>query len=428
MSVGVAGRPAAGTASEVSVALCASLDDLYAPPARRAIAVLLEPWLTRQVATPFGLLHRPALAAKLENSGADLQQALQKVAVPAALRGSGSVHEVIRGLHKVCDAAFGRLQRLRGANAPVAVSRETFAAISAEAAAAPDPAFALGCAVAATLGEAEGWTAKLELILDLADAAPGEDHGKLAMHVLEQPLGELFALPAAERELLGEPPDLGDTLAMLLQLAQADIFAAVSKVHPALANAAPEPSRALQRLAAAFARGQFATTRRALIRRILAAFGSGARLRPSDPQAEMELLRLLAVVLTAGAGALAPADDVREAVVNRSKILLGPSFLEALLAPAGDPFAETSTLLQVLENVAGDANRRRAVKLLENSFGTRRLRRAIEETKWPEPCAKALLNFRHRLVRAGAGVAGVDKLLEEFDALDALVRKPRSGR
>ena len=55
------------------------------------------------------------------------------------------------------------------------------------------------------------------------------------------------------------------------------------------------------------------------------------RLRPSSPKDEIELLRALGMALTAASGQLLPLDDVQEAFVARSRMLVTAEFVEALL-------------------------------------------------------------------------------------------------
>jgi hypothetical protein len=398
--------------------LCAKAEDLYTPAASRAIEAHLEGWLTRHLATPFELLHRPDLALKLEASGSDLQQAVQKVAVPAAVAGAGSVHEVIRGLHRAIDQGLSRLQRAKRerAIAPLTPDRLGQAGPLSE----PEERFAFGLELAAALAGAEIWAEKLDKLLDLAEAAAAlGDEAKAALGVLEQPLRSLLALPASRTALFGEGLELGCLLLAQLALAEGAAFEAVARVSPAMAANARPLHPTLTRLAANLSRGVFPGLRRQLGRETLAAFAGRRRLRPAEPAAEIDTLRLLATTLTAAAGPDLPEDDVREAIVARSRLLVEPDFLGALIGAAPDPFVEFGALVLVLENVAGDANRRRAVRLLHDTLATRRLLRALSETPAREAALRGLAQMRQRVARAGAQVAGLEAVLETLDQLQA---------
>src|SRR5205085_4579371 len=165
----------------------------------------------------------------------------------------------------VCGRAMDRLQRLRGASAPVAATPQSFGALLAALPDGPDARFALGCAVAAAMAGATTWTGKLETILELAASG-----GAACDEALEPALGDLIRFPAAQRELLGGEFDLGGRIVGRLRLTHAATFAAVARVHPALAVEAAGPAAA--KLAEAFGAGRFPGARRALAKQALAAF------------------------------------------------------------------------------------------------------------------------------------------------------------
>lgn len=410
------GRTAAGPAVEERAPLCADPEDAYRPAGRDLIATVLGPWLNRNLATPFELLHRPDLAEKLERSGVELQHAIQKVAVPAALARGVSVHEIVRDLQRLTDRVMGRLQTdRRGGRLPVAAVGN-FADRCASLVDAPDGAYLLGCGLASALAPAETWEAKLGLLLDIAGVAPADEAMRSFAHsVIEALLQELLRSPGAINEMLGPDLELGQSVLGFTAIAHGEAVGMVIQAYPALAPRQPTLSAGAQRLAAAIDAGWFEATRVALSEQILEMFKRRRRLSPDDAQGELDLLRMLAVCLTAAGGGFMPAEDVRAAVVERSRLLVEPTFLTALLSGVDSPAAEFSAVIGVLENVAGDANRRRAVRWLENTLSTRGL-----EDRWegdPEARLAELAGFHRRIARAGAEVAGVQQVLESLGEL-----------
>lgn len=340
--------------------LCAEPAELYRVPARALIGTVLDSWLTRHLATPYELLHNPELVASLERSGLEVQHAIQKIAVPAALARGVKVHDIVRQLQRLTDQAIARLQTdLKNGVLPRFTS-DGFAAACADLADHDDAPYRLGAGIAALTGQAPSWSAKIDLLLDLADAAPQEDPARTqALAILEQPLREILRSKAARAELLGGAPDLGAALLALTALAHGPALEAVIQVQPGLAAQRPA-------LPAPAARQEVSYL-------ILHDFGSRRRLRAEDGVGEIECFRMLAVGLTAASGGFMPADDVRAAVVERSRLMVDQHLLDVLLADASSPAAQLATLASVLENVAGDANRRRALQVLEGALATRRL-------------------------------------------------------
>jgi hypothetical protein len=415
------GRAVAEPAPQGRASLCADPAELYQSAARDLIATVLAPWLARNQVTPFELLHRPDLAEKLERSGVDMQHAIQKVAVPAALARNVGVHEMVRDLQRVTDRAMGRLMTERKAGRLPTASPEGFADLCAALADDPDRAFRLRAGVAAALAPADTWEAKLDRLLDLFAGAPADGQDRaLALSAIEPPLQELLRAPAAIVELIGADRELGETILGLTAIAHGEAVALVRQAHPALAQRLTTLSPAASRLARAFDAGEFRAIRQALSDQILQLYKSRRRLIPDDAAGELELLRTIAACLTAAGGAFMPTDDVRAAVVERSRLLVEPAFLTDLLGDAPSPPAELAAVISMLENVVGDANRRRAMRWIESTFATRRL-----EDRWdaePEAKLEELARLYHRIERAGAGVTGVEGVLESIGQLGGRIQ------
>ncbi|KAK0338610.1 hypothetical protein LTR94_037920, partial [Friedmanniomyces endolithicus] len=62
---------------------------------------------------------------------------------------------------------------------------------------------------------------------------------------------------------------------------------------------------------------------------VLRELSSARRLRPNDPQGEIDILRVLAMTLTAASRRLLSLDEVQAAFVERSKSLITADFVAA---------------------------------------------------------------------------------------------------
>ena len=326
-------RPKGKMDLEEKAPLCVSPADLYTIHARDRIARLLEDWLNRQKATPFELLHRPDLIERLEASGTELQHAVQKIAVPEAQSSGGNVHEIIRRFQSLIQKAIDRVlgDAKRGQFAKLATAAD-FAPACTRLAEHPDRLYLLGGGVAAFVGSAKDWGEKVARLLDLADAAPGDGPARaLALQVVELPLGEILKSRVGLAELLGKDLDFGASLGALVRLTAGQTVDALSGADPNIERLMPPLTGPAQRLGVWLSGPSFEGARLALGQRILHELAARRRLRPSDPRDEISILRALAMCLTAAAGALLPLDDVREAFIERSKMLVAADFVDAYL-------------------------------------------------------------------------------------------------
>ncbi|HKR87419.1 MAG TPA: hypothetical protein VJS38_04540 [Phenylobacterium sp.] len=350
--------------------LCVQPKDLYTLHARERIGRLLEDWLERKRATPFELLHRPDLVEALEASGGDLQHAVQKISVPEAADRGFSVHELIRTYNGLIERTIERLMKDWRRGALIDLKRESFAAAAERALKDPDPCYLLGSGVAGAIASSRTWSEKVGRLLDLAGAAPASGPARtLAMSVLEQPLAEILGVKPGLEDLIGRGLDLGGELAALTRLAVGGAVELLVKHDPRLAKVMPVLSGEAERLGGWLSEDAFEEVRTGLGKRILRELNGPRRLRPHDAVAEIDMLRGLAMSLTAGAGRLLPLEDVQAAFSTRSKMLVTGDFVDAYLGKGRTACEEAQALLVLGENVIGAANKRQASRWIAGVVG-----------------------------------------------------------
>lgn len=361
--------------------LCVTPQDLYTLHARDRIGRLLETWLERQGATPFELLHRADLVEALEASGTDLQHAIQKVAIPEAEARGMTVHELMRTFQGLVERAIDRLLKdFRRGGLPN-LDKEGFAAAAERVSHEPERAYLLGAGVAASIAPARNWSEKVSRLLDLAEAAPvtGPPRG-LALQTVEQPLAEILGSRAGLTDILGRDLDLGGRLAAMTRLAAPQAVEALMRVEPSVAKIMPELTPAAARLSRWMGADGFETVRTALAKRVVKELNGPRRLRPGDAAGEIEVMRGLAMALTAAAGALLPLDDVQAAFVTRSKTLVTGDFVEAYLGRERTAKEEAEALMWLVENVIGAANKRQAARYLAAGINALRFEREFRQS------------------------------------------------
>lgn len=352
---------------------CVAPPDFYSVHSRERIGQALEPWLARVGVTPFELLHRPDLAEKLEASDEVLQHAIQKVAVPEALARGGATHALIRAFQSLADRTIARLIQDHRKGVLVNLAREPFVAACERLAGNPQGAYLLGAGVAGALAREKTWSAKVERLLDLAEAAPPEGLArKLALFVVQQPLAEILGARPGIEDLLGRGLDPGAELCALTRLVAPEAVELLAGRDPTVAKLVPEIGPAAARLGRWMGAEHFGELRTAVGKRILRELNGPRRLRPDDAAGEIGVLRVLAMTLTAAAGSLLPLEDVQAAFSTRSKMLVTGDFVDAYLGRNRTAFDEAQALVWLAENVIGAANKRQATRWLGGVIGALR--------------------------------------------------------
>lgn len=408
--------------------LCVAPDDLYHAHSRERIGRLLEDWLERQRATPFELLHRPGLVERLEASGVEFQHAIQKIALPEAHARGVSVHEMVRTFQSLAERSIERLMKDERKGLLPNLQKEAFGAVAERLQGVPERAYLLGAGVAGMLAEASSWTDKVARLLDLADAAPPAGPPRaLALFVIEQPLAEILGSSAALDDIIGRDLDLGSRLAAMTRMSAIEAVGALMRGDKRLRELMPPLSDTGERLAHWLAKEDFEHVRRALARRVLRELNGPRRLRPESAEAEIEVLRALAMALTAASGTLVPVEEVVSAFTNRSRMLVTSDFVESYLGAGRTPAQEAQALIWLVENVIGAANKREACRWLAALVGSLKFEKEVRQgPDSPAVRMSALAGLQRDIARAGLAPEDYGpvqaKLGELGGILDAEVR------
>lgn len=400
--LGQAEAPAKAKPQAEAQPLCVTPQDLYTLHARERIGRLLEGWLERNNATPFELLHRPDLVEKLEASGVDLQHAIQKIAIPEAHARSMSVHELMRVFHALIERAVERLLKDARKGVLPNLDKEGFAAAASRIVGEPERGYLLGAGVAASIAPAKTWSDKVDRLMDLADSAPGDGPARaLALSTIQQPLAEILEAKPGITDILGKGQDLGGSLAAMTRLAAYEAVEAIIKVEPSVAKVMPELSPMATRLAKWLSGEHFQAIRGAIGRRLLRELMGPRRLCPGDAAREIDVLRGLAMSMTAAAGKLMPLEEVQSAFTARSKMLVTGDFVEAYLGQGMSAREEIEALIWLTENVIGAANKRQAGGWMKALAGSLRFEKEMANGENPGAALAQLAQLHRAVARCG---------------------------
>ncbi|MEN5363414.1 hypothetical protein [Brevundimonas intermedia] len=380
---------------------CSGPAELYSPHARALIGRVLEDWLRREGVTAFELLHRADVAERLEAAGVELQHAIQKVAVPESQATGQDVHGVVRHYQKLVEQAMARLRKAGRDGMFPSLNDRSIADLAHRLAGASDRAFSMGGVVAGALKDRRGARERLGALMDLMDAAPTDGPPRaLVLVAVEQIVAEMLAVRTNLTEILGPSLDQGANLAAVVRMVAPAEMDSLLRMDPRLALMMPQIDGPAARLGVHLAAGEFPLLAASLARLVTRELTSQRRLRPADPVGEIDILRLLAMALTASAGRLLTLEEVQTAFVERSKSLVTADFVGAYVNPCPTVLAEAEQLTRLCENVTGGANKRAAARWLSACIGSLRFETEVRHSTPGGPSASQKLATLARLQRA----------------------------
>ncbi|MFN4068483.1 MAG: hypothetical protein ACK4IW_03595 [Brevundimonas aurantiaca] len=380
---------------------CSSPKELYAPHARALIGRVLEDWLKRHGVTAFELLHRPDLAERLDASGVELQHAVQKVAVPESQASGQDLHGMVRHYQRLADATISQLMKAGRSGQFPSLDDLSIADVAHRLSGSADRAFIMGGVAAQALADRQGARARLDRLMDLMDGAPTEGPPRaLVASVVEQIATEMLATRSNLADILGPSLDLGASLAALVRMVAPKEVERLIAVDPRMGLLTPTVDGPAARLGSRIAAGDFPRLSAALARFITRELSSSRRLRPSDPAGEIDILRTLAMALTAASGRLLTLEEVQNAFVDRSRSLVTPDFVASYVQSCATVLAEAEHLTRLCENVTGAANKRAAARWLSGCVKSVRLEAELRQSTPGGPNASQKLLTLARLQRS----------------------------
>ncbi len=403
--------------------ICTAPQDLYTAIAREKIGRLLEEWLKRNAVTPFELLHRPDLAEKLEATGNELQHVVQKLAVPESQDTGQDLHELMRRWRTLIDKTTTRLITDGRKNVFPDIVPSGWLSTIDKLNGHADKAYILGGAVAKLLSKDNRPAIKLEKLLLFATVLADHLEGReWAMSVLEAPVVEIFASRSSLSDVLGQEADLGTSLAVLTRMAAGHEVELVARIDASVARVIPPLKDVLAGYHNLITRGCFHTLAVNISKRMMQELKGPRRLKPGDPEAEIEILRALAMCLTAAGKEEAQRDDVKEAFTERSKMLVSSDFVGSLTQNCKSPTEEADKLIWLCENVAGAANKRQAARWLVSAITSLKFEREIRDSNKPAPQRlQHLAQMQKKVLKAQLGDTDCNEISAKLGQIGAQI-------
>ncbi|WP_299175343.1 hypothetical protein [uncultured Brevundimonas sp.] len=380
---------------------CSAPPELYTAHSRALIGRVLEDWLKRQGVTAFELLHRPDLAERLDASGVELQHAVQKVAVPESQANGQDLHSVVRHYQRLAEDAVARLLKAGRSGAFPSLENQSIADLAHRLSGTPDRAFIMGGVIAQGLADRRGTRERLDGLMDLIEAAPSDGPPRaLVMTTVEQIAAEMLATRSNLAEILGPSLDHGASLAAIVRMVAPREVEKLISIDPKMALMTPTVEGPAARLGRHLSAGAFPVLSASLAKMVTRELAIPRRLRPTDPVGEIDILRTLAMALTAAAGRLLTLEEVQNAFVERSKSLVTPDFVGNYVQHCPNVLSEAEHLTRLCENVTGGANKRAAARWLSGCVTSLRLENEMRQTQPGGPSVSQKLLVLARLQRS----------------------------
>ncbi|MFN6983066.1 MAG: hypothetical protein ACK4NU_14195, partial [Brevundimonas sp.] len=255
--------------------------------------------------------------------------------------------------------------------------------------------------IAQALADRKGARERLDGLMDMVDAAPPAGPARaLVVVAVEQIAAEMLAVRANLAEILGPSLDHGASLAAVVRMVAPREVERLIGLDPRMALMTPVVEGPAARLGARLAGGEFPLLSASLARMVTRELASPRRLRPNDPVGEIDILRTLAMALTAAAGRLLSLEEVQNAFVDRSKSLVTPDFVAAYVRQCPTVLAEAELLTRLCENVTGGANKRAAARWLSACVASVRLESEMRQSAPGGPSVSQKLLVLARLQRS----------------------------
>ncbi len=393
---------------------CTAPSDLYGPEARAAISRVLDDTLKSEGLTTMELLHRADALQSLQSRGTVMQHAVQKWAVTQASAENLPVTEIIKQLNDLISRAMARVfTEDRAGSCPKDAEGNLGRAWQA-ARAAPEPNYVINGVIARTLSKVSGCSKKLPLLLSLMDHLPGDEAGRaVCLASIDDFAAEMVSGRASLADFLGAQPDLGAALTLMV-----DLFLG-SADNPDIAG---RPG--LKQLAGFFAGDGLPCSRKAIVTRVLQELNGIKRLSPDDINREVTLTRNLAKRMVLCQGPMVSLEDIVAAFETRSVRLTALEMAEEYMAAAATPDARIEALLDLEDNIIGNASKARLVNyILPILTGPKMERRFLDAD---EPLLRrlgCLAALQGRVLASGFSETEKDQVVEAFDALSSRVEE-----
>lgn len=393
---------------------CVKPCDLYSPDARAAISRVLEETLKLEGLTTMELLHRADVLEGLQARGTVLQHAMQKWAITYAATENLEVAEIMKQLNELVSRGMERVFRENREGEVPSIAASDLGPIWDVACKALEPNYVINRSITRTLSKVRDLSGKLPVLMALMDNLPDDKNGqKVCLASIDEFVADMVTGRASLDALHGVQPNLGASLTIMIDLFLGQIDS------PDIVGC-----KGLKQLAQSFAMGRLPQSRRAVIGRVLEELNGIKSLSPGDVHREVTLTRQLAKKMVLCQGQMVSNDEIVSAFENRSTRLTTPEMTERYMSGTLTPDARIEILLDLADNIIGDANKARLVHYIIPILTGPKMEQMFLDGN--EPLLRRLSRLaalQSRVVVSAFPDLEKKKIIEDFDKLSSRVEE-----
>lgn len=414
-----------------STSSCISPADLSTSAARKTYIEVIPRFLERNRVLPGELVYRTDLLEQLEASGAEITQAIQKVAIS---RSDGDdLHKIARQLHELVNQAINKVFSDSKSGLFVSYGKSLLETIEA-CRKTKNVKLAFGAALADKLKKAMSWPEKLDGLISIwreAEDLGGEDR-KFVNQLLSDYFSEWIEMPGAMKAILGETECAGEIVDRLIAILEPDpAEMAAARRHNILNEDGEEKQirdplsslPAARQLSEAVALGLLPSARQTIITRIFSEISSNQRLYETCLQTEFDMLkdfgdRLVRVLNSSR------RSEMYDAFCARSKRLMSTDTVDAYLEQF-DVLERPERLLDMEDNLVGADARNKMSSLIRGIMGQPRFESMVLQSDGRH--LQTLLTLRSTQTKLLASTLPEQDRLHCAQDIDALAVRLISG-
>lgn len=324
--------------------ICQTVEDMLNPAARRAARRVLRSWLDNVGVTTLELFHHPDHLTRLENTGAMLQSAVQRIAMAQANASGGSLHDRQRVLFRLVDELLAKTRRLWRDEDRPRFEDDDLTKLFRRIEDQEEAEFLFNTAIADWLAGFKTLHEKLDNLVTVAESAREPAH----LHLLDSCLADFLDDANVVAKVLGEHASLGDALRYMVTL--------VSGKQASEGALEIETYSELKRL---IREAKLPQCRKALVKRIASSLDGTRPLSELGLVEEARINGELYRSLRQPNGRFIGGPEVAEALARRSEKFVNPDAIGRMLEGISRPERRVELLLRAESGVIGESNKRR---------------------------------------------------------------------
>lgn len=403
--------------------ICTAPQDLYTPIAREKIGRLLEDWLKRNGVTAFEMMHRPDLVEKLEANGTELQHVIQKLSIAMAQENGSDLHDLMRRWRDLIDRSITRLIQDGRKKRFLDLNTQGLTQIIEQLEGDPDRSYRLGGSIAHYLSKDRKPLVKLEKILRLIiDPKQLFSYPLWVRSTIEAVVIEQFSLKHVFSDHLGQDSDLANIIALQTRLLVHDDIEKIRASQPEVSVMLPSLKGTIEDYRVLIRADYFGQLRPIILRTLIEELKGPKRLRPLNATEEVKFFHAICMVLNAYGADENEQNTLKDALNERSKMLVSAEFIEALIAQAKNASEEVDLLLMLTENVTGSTNQRQAARWLISALGSVKFERDMRDPNTSTSGRlQKLANWQWRTLTINLHEKDVEDIAFKLGALGGLI-------